>query len=209
MVVIDKVYQSASEKRSSTLFLVAGVLLAGHAAIWGVRLVTDVTLPAGVFAAPGHLIAVVALVLLYPVLADRAHSLTRGAAIVGTVPAAGWFVITVEQIVEVTGALLASATILPPVFYLVVLVSTIITYTLFTVASYRADVASRTLAPLLLAPVILLVATVTAQIVIEAAALVGVVTGSGLALSMLAIGHELRTTTATDSETPARGLTTG
>jgi len=66
MVVIDKVYQSASEKRSSTLFLVAGVLLAGHAAIWGVRLVTDVTLPAGVFAAPGHLIAVVALSYCIP-----------------------------------------------------------------------------------------------------------------------------------------------
>jgi hypothetical protein len=135
--------------------------------------------------------------------------LTRGAAIVATVPAAGWFVITVEQIVEVAGALLPSITKLPSAFYLVVLVSTIITYTLFTVASHRADVASRTLGPLLLAPAILLVAAFTAQIVIEASAVTGLVTGSGLALSMLAIGHDLRTTAATDSETPASGLTTG
>jgi uncharacterized membrane protein len=208
MVAIGTAYRSASEKRSSTLFFVAGVLLAGHAAVWGVRLVTDVSPPTGVFAAPGHLIAVVALVLLYPVLADRTPSLVRGAAIMAAIPTAGWFVITVEQLIEAAGILSPPVTELPSTFYLVVLVSTIIAYTLFAVVTRHTAGASRTLGSLLLAPPILLVAGFTAQTVIEASALTGFVTGSGLALSMFAIGQELRTTAA-DSETPAGGLTTG
>lgn len=209
MVAIDMDHRSAPEKRSSTLFLVAGVLLVGHAVVWGLRLVSDVTLPAGMLAAPGHLIAVVALVLLYPALADRTPSLVRGAAIMATISTAGWFVITVEQLIEAAGIPSLPVTELPPTFYLVVLGSTIVTYTLFTVASRHAAVTSRTLGPLLLAPAVLLAAAFTAQVVIEASALIGFVTGSGLALSMLAIGRELRTTAAIESETPASGLTTG
>jgi hypothetical protein len=125
-----------------------------------------------------------------------------------TISTAGWFVITVEQLIEAAGILSPSVTELLPFFYLAVLVSTTITYALFTVASRHAAVASRILGPLLLAPAILLVAAVAAQIVFEASALIGFVTGSGLALSMLAIEQELRTT-ASDRETPANGLTTG
>lgn len=172
-------------------------------------MITDLSPPTGLFAASGHLIAVVALVLLYPVLANRTPSLARGAAIMATIPTAGWFVITAEQLVEAAGILSPPVTVLPPAFYLVVLVSTIITYTLFTIASRRADVASRTLDPLLLAPAILLVTGFSARVVSGAPALAGFVTGSGLALAMLAIGYTLRSTSETNRETLAGGVTTG
>ena len=194
---------------SPTLFLVAGVLLAGHAAVWAVRLVTDLRPPTGALAASGHLVALGALVALYPVLADRTPSLARAAAVMAAVPAAGWFVIAAEQVGEIAGLLSPGVTALHPAFYVAVAGATVVAYGLFTVASRRAGVDSWSLTLLLLAPATLLLAGFAAQAITQAAALSGVVTGTGLALSMLAVGVRLRTTVATDRSTPADGVAAG
>jgi len=197
------------ERWSPTLFIVAGVLLVGHAIVWGVRVFTDANPPSGPFAASGHFVAVVGLILLYPVLADRTPVLARGAAVAAAVPAAGWFVVTAEQLVEVAGVLPPGATALPPAFYLVVLASTVVAYVLFTVACRRAGVDSRTLGLLFLAPAVLLVTRVAARAVGSAVPPTGLVVGGGLALALLAIGFRLRTATSTDRGASAAGPAAG
>ena len=197
------------ERYSPTLFVTAGVLMAGHAATWGVRSFTDASPPTGVFAASGHLVALVGLIALSGVLPNRTPSLARTAVLTATVPAVGWLAVTVEQLVEVAGVLPPRAVVLPPALYAVVLVSTIVAYVLFTVASHRAGSDSRGIGVLLLAPAALLATVFLARAVLAEPALAGFVTGSGLSLSLLAIGHRLRTVASTDREALVGGLAPG
>lgn len=208
MLAPNTVYRDSSDTRSAVLFLAAGVLLVGHAAIWGIRVFTDLRPPTGLFAALGHLIAGVALVTLYPMLTDRIPSLSKGIVIAAAMPVVGWFVITAEQLIETAGILPPRAIPLPSVFYIGVLVSTITAYVLFTVACRRAGL-FRSFYPLLLAPAILPVAWFTAQFVGRATELIGFFIVVGMALSMLAIGYTLRITTSADRKASAGSLAAG
>ena len=73
----------------------------------------------------------------------------------------------------------------------------------------KAGVDSWALSLLLLAPAALLLAGFAAQAITQGASLSGFATGTGLALSMLAVGYRLRTTTTTDRGAPAEGLAAG
>ena len=197
------------EHWSGLLFLLAGVLLLGHAATWAVRLFADAAPPTGHFAAAGHLVAVAGLVAFSPVPARRTPSLARAGALVATVPAVGWFVIAAEQLAGLAGVLPASVTALPAFFYVGALLSTTVVYALFAVIGSRAGFGSGAFRLLLLAPAVLLVAGTAAQAVVGASAAVGFATGVGLARSFLAVGHRLRRATSAERGAPGAGLTTG
>lgn len=162
----NAVVWDSSETRSAVFFLVAGVLLVGHAAIWGIQTFSDGRPPMGLFAALGPLIAWIALVTLYPTLTDRIPAFSTAIVLVAAIPVVGWFISTAEHLVEIAGILPPRAIPLPSVFSVVVLVSTITAYVLVPVACRRAGF-SRSCSPLLLAPVILPVNCITAQFVIE------------------------------------------
>lgn len=208
MSVANTLFRHPSKKRSSVLFLVAGVLLIGHATLLGLRLFTEVRPPTGLFAALGHLVAGVALVTLYPMLTDQIPLLSRVIVIAAVIPVVGWFMITTEQLFEIAGVLPPRASLLPSVFYVVVLVSTVTAYVLFAVACRRAGF-SRSFYPLLLAPGILPVAWFTAQFVGKASESTGFLFVVGMALSLLTIGYALRITTLDDRRGIAGTLDAG
>jgi hypothetical protein len=192
------------ERWSQTLFLVAGVLVAGHATLLGVQAFTEMVTPPDLFAPLGHLVALVGLFGLYPMLADRTPTLARAAAAVAAVPAVGWLVVFVGQVGELAGVLSPPTGVLPGVVFPVVIVSTILTYVLFGVTSLRAGIRSRTVARRLLIPAGLFGGLIASIVVAGASALVGFLFTGGLVVAYLAISQSLRLEAApTDGETPA------
>lgn len=193
MVIGNSTHWDAVERWSPTLLLAGGALLVGHAAVNGVEAFTDLAPPPDVFVTTGHLVALVGLLGLYPVLVDRTPRLARAACAVATVPLAAWFVMTVTQFLTVAGVVSSITDVLPEAFVVVVPVSTILTYVLFGVSTLRVGGDSRTAGLLVLAPAALLVVFLVASVVTGASAVLGLVIGGGLALSMLALGYTLRT----------------
>lgn len=193
MVTANNSLWEPVERWSPTLFLVGGALLAGHAVLSGIHAFTNLTTPADVFVTTGHLVALVGLVGLYPVLVDRTPTLARVAGGVVVVALASWFVMSVTQFLALAGIVPSLGEALPEAFFAVVLASTIVTYLLFGIATVRVDDRSRTVGTLVLAPGVLTVALVVDSVVTGVTALDGFVIGSGLALSMLALGYTLRT----------------
>ena len=196
--------QESIEQWSPTLFLVAAVLVAGHATFLGVQAFTEMTTPPDVFAPLGHIVALVGLSGLYPALADRSSRLARAAAVGAAVAAVGWLVIFAWQVGELAGVLSPPTGALPGVVFPVAIVSAVVTYTLFGVTSHRAGIRSRAVARRLLMPAGLFSGLIASIAVTGASALVGFLFASGLVVAYLAIGRSLRTEVApTDSETPA------
>jgi hypothetical protein len=204
MTPYNTISRGSLERWSPTLFLVAGVLVVGHATILGVQAFTEMTTPPDLFAPLGHLVALVGLFGLYPALADRRPTLAPAAAAVAAVPAVGWLVIFAGQVGELAGVLSSPTGVLPGVVFPVVIVSMVLTYTVFGVASLRTGVRSRTVAGRLLLPAGLFGGLIASIAVTGASALVGSLFTGGLVVAYLAIGQSLRTEVApTDSETPA------
>jgi hypothetical protein len=67
----------AVEQWSPTLFLVGGGLVITHATVQAIDAFTAMTTPPDVFVAAGHLVALVGLLVLYPVPAYRTPRLAR------------------------------------------------------------------------------------------------------------------------------------
>jgi hypothetical protein len=198
------VSRDSLERWSPTLFLTAGVLVVGHAMLLGVQAFTEMTTPPDLFAPLGHLVALMGLFGLYPALVDRSPTLTRAAAAVAAVPAVGWLVVSAAQVSELAGVLSPPTGVLPGVVFPVVIVSTVLTYVLFGVTSFRTGVRSRTVARRLLIPAGLFGGLIVSIAVVGASALVGFLFTGGLVVAYLAIGQSLRIETApSDSETPA------
>ncbi|WP_435196537.1 hypothetical protein [Natronomonas sp. EA1] len=183
---------SSVEQWSPTLFLVGGSLLIGHAAMSAVHAFTDIVTPPDAFVTTGHFVALVGLLGLYPVLANRTPRLARAAAATGVVALVSWFVMTVVRFFELAGIVSSLGDALPDVFFVIVLASTILTYGLFGVATLRID-SSRSIGLLVLVPSILTAALVVDSVLTGVSALDGVFIGGGLALSMMALGYTLRT----------------
>lgn len=181
------------ERWSPTLFLVGGTLLAGHAAVQGVEAFTDLAPPPDVFVTVGHLVALIGLVGLYPPLADRTPTTAGVATVVATIPLAGWFVMTAAQVLAVAGMAASLNDVLPGAAVMLVVVSTVLTYLLFGVATVRADGMSRIDVALVLAPGVLITALLVDAAATGSSAIDGVVIGGGLAVSMLGLGYRLQT----------------
>jgi hypothetical protein len=184
------------ERRTGTLFLVAGIMFFVFGAMWGVEAFMNRSAPKNVFGPAGFAFAFLGLLGLYPSLADRSRRLARlGAivAVVGTVGAAanslsyiGWWVLPAvvpdPNTVALVGAMVGG-----------MLLGQFLGYTSLGVASLRAGVHSRTVGLLLIAvPTVLAVMTVTVATGYagtESATVLGTVQ----ALLHLAIGYTLRT----------------
>jgi hypothetical protein len=204
MPLTSVVSRDSLERWSPTLFLIAGVLVVGHATLLGVQAFTEMTTPPDLFAPLGHLVALVGLFGLYPALVDRSPTLTRAAAAVAAVPVVGWLVVSAAQVSEFAGVLSPPTGVLPGVVFPVVIISTVLTYVLFGVTSFRTGVRSRTVARRLLVPAGLFGGLIVSIAVVGASALVGFLFTGGLVVAYLAIGQSLWIETApSDSETPA------
>jgi hypothetical protein len=195
--------RESTEQWSPTLFLVAGVLVVGHAALLGVQAFTEMPTPPDVFAPLGHLVALAGLLALYPALADRTPTLARAAAIVAVVPAVGWLLIFAGQVGELVPVLSPLTGLLSGVVFVVVIVSTALTFVLFGVTSLRAGVRSRTVGRRLVIPGGLFGGLIASIVVTGGSALVGFLFTGGLVVAYSAIGRSLRIETApTDGKTP-------
>lgn len=179
------------ERLSPMAFLAAGVLLLGHAAVLGIQAFTDMATPIDVFAPVGHLLALVGLVGLYPVFADRTPRLARAGVVLAAVVAVGWAAVTLSIVGTSLGGSSPQTEALLGILSIVVLTSTILPYTLFGVAVLRTHVARRAAGFLLLTPAILLTVLLVNIAILGASLLDGVVVGTGLALATLTIGFTL------------------
>lgn len=203
MPIANMGVRESTEQWSPTLFLVAGVLVVGHATLLGVQAFTEMPTPPDVFAPLGHLVALVGLLVLYPALADRTPTLARAAAIVAVVPAVGWLLIFAGQVDELVPVLSPLTGLLSGVVFVVVIVSTALTFVLFGVTSLRAGVRSRTVGRRLVIPGGLFGGLIASIVVTGGSALVGFLFTGGLVVAYSAIGRSLRTETGpTDSKTP-------
>ena len=198
------------ERWTPTLFLIGGSLLLGHAAMLGVRAVSELTVPPDPFGPAGHLVALVGLLGLYPALVDRKPAMVPAAGIAAGVALVSWGVMSITRLLAVVGIVPSVSDLLPGVFFVLLFASTVFTYVLFSVAAGRTDDIPWTVGLLILAPAVLLVVVLVDSAVTGVSDLEGVVIGTGLALSMLALGYSLRTWDAASDQPELIGdLTAG
>lgn len=191
----------AVERRGPELFLLAGLLVAGHGAVNAVEAFTSLTPPPDVFAPAGYLIAVIGMVALYPALVDRSPKLARTAVLVAIIPAVGWISILALTTGELLG--IASNTVTPGPFLAIHIVGLLATYLLFAGASLRSDLHSNAVGGLLLIPPLLIVAMFASAAVIGNSTVGAFLVGIGQAVAHLSIGVALpdRSTATVDSAT--------
>ena len=178
------------ERWSPTLFLVGGVAVIGFAVSMAVIMADSP--PRSIFGGVGFTLSFLALLGLYPGLADESPLLARAGAVFAVLGAVGFTVLFVKGVVQVAGmtppAMLAPLAILN-------IAGILLGFLLFGAASLRTDAHAQTLGVLLLMPSLVFavnfvrVAVLGAWSPSWAPALLG-----GLqALAMLSIGYVLRT----------------
>lgn len=180
------------ERWSPILFLGGGGLIVGHAVVRYVEAFTALTAPPDVFAPVGYLVALIGLYGLYPGLVERTPRLARAAVVLGMVPLAGWTAMTGQGVAAAVGLLPPDATVVPGPLFVVHVVSVVLTYVLFGVASLRAGIHSRSLGLLLLAPPTLLLGMIVAATAVGNSAVGAMVVGGAQAAVHLSIGVILR-----------------
>lgn len=184
------------ERWSPTLFLVGGGLVAGHAAIRGLEAFTAMAPPPDVFGPVGYFLAIVGLLGLYPALVDRAPRLARAGAAIAVVPLVGWSWFSIVAFAELTGIVSPASEAIPGPVFIVHVVTLVLTYGLFAVASIRADSSFRLVGGLLLAPPILMSTMVVASVVVDNSTTGAFLVGSLQAVVHLSIGVVLRASAA-------------
>jgi hypothetical protein len=193
---------------SPALFLAAGGLVVGHAAVNGVEAFTTNTPPPDVFGPAGYLLAIVGLLGLYPALAERTPRLARAAAAVAAGPLVGWIVVTTVTLGAFAGVVPPVSESLPGWFLAVHLATLLLAYVLFGVAGVRSGGHCRSVGVLLLAAPALWVAMLAGAAVFGTGAVGPFLVGAGQALVHLGVGATLRAARVGD-ETPAGDPTLG
>jgi ABC-type multidrug transport system permease subunit len=181
----------------------------GHAALLGVQAFSNLPTPPDVLGPAGHLAALVGLLGMYPLLAARTPTAARTAGVVVAVALASWAVLTVTRLLAVAGVAAPASDVLPAPLFMLLFASTILAYALFGGATVRAEVGSPTVGLLVLAPGALLAVVLVASAITGASALAGFVVGSGLALSILALGYTLRARDRVTDHGAPTGATAG
>lgn len=178
------------EGHSAVLFLAAGVLLTGYAALNGVEAFTAATVEPNLFEF-GYVLGFLGLLGLYPRLVDRQPWLARiggGAALSGAIAITAF---NIGHLVEIAGVVSDG---LPgmPVFIAMALVGFVFGYLATGTAVLRSDVYPRLYGLVLLVPgvvvVLMLVHIVAGFDSLETAFVISV----GQAMTHLAIGATLR-----------------
>lgn len=181
------------ERRAPILFLVSGTILIAYAALHGLAAFADVRYPMirdGIVRPIGYALGFLALLGLYPALADRSPTLARVGATFTVLGTVGWLV---DGFVGSSRGLAAHLGYTPPawlgVFGLLIALGFVVGFPAFGVASLRTGQYPRTVGLLLLAP-LLVMATNVAVVMGD---FVDVATGrflvsTGDALIILAVG---------------------
>lgn len=182
--------------KSQTLFLIAGGLMVVFAASTGLRAFTEASYPAvhSIFGPAGFFVGIVGLFGLYPSFVNRVPTPSRIGAIVAAIPGVGWFIITVFGLGSTVGVVPGMSVVFPPVFPIVVFLTTILAYIIFGVMSLRSKGHSKTLSLVLFGPAIPFLALMIAAGSGTIAASVGAefIIDIGHALAYLALGITLR-----------------
>lgn len=181
----------ALERWSPTLFLVGGGLVAGHATIRGLEAFTAVSPPPDVLGPVGYFLGMVGLLGLYPALVDRSPRVARSAAAVAIVPLVGWSWFSIAAFAELAGIVPPASAAIPGPVFLVHVVTFVLTYGLFAVASIRAGSSLRLVGVLLLAPPLLMSTMVVAAVVVGNSTTGAFLIGSLQAVVHLSVGGVL------------------
>ncbi len=187
------------------LFLAAGGLVAVHAAIRGVEAFTVSATPPDVFGPFGYLLATIGLLVFSGSLVREHPVLTAIGRVTGSVLALGWFVFATWAVGVWAGVLDPAAEFLPGVAYLGFYGAMIATYSVFGIAAFRAEVPSRGVGILLLAPAGLIVLLLFGIGLVGDAAIGAFLVGTAQSLTHVAIGGVLMRSSATLVPDPATG----
>jgi len=196
--------------KSTVLFLAAGGVLVVFAANTGARVFADAGLSPvhSIFGPGGFFLGLVGLLGLYPALADKASTWARIAGVVAAIPAIGWFIITVFGLGNTAGILPGMSVVFPAAFPILVFMTTMVAYVLFSAASLRAGFHSRTTSIVLLAPAVPFLMLIVGMAVLGPVEWAEFVIDGGHALAYLAVGMVLRGEgVLTDSAEPAAEAT--
>lgn len=193
MTGLERMLESL-ERWKATAFLVGGLLMVVNAVFVAANVVTGAEhflLLGEVFVGTAWIAALGGLLGLYPVLADRSRWLSRAGAV-----CAGIGVVVFALLAGLSLFYYAAGTTLEAVdtsiFIPGVLVGSVLGFILFSAASLRTDVHSRSFGLLLLVPAALVVTNILRFIAGYEAATLTLVVVIGDALAMLAIGQMLR-----------------
>lgn len=181
------------ERKSPTLFLIAGAILVVHAVHHGLEAFVDVHYPLHhevPFGVAGMILGFVALLGLYPRVVDRTPKLARAGAVFAILGAVGWFVTGATALAEDLG-------MTPPAwlgaFGLLIFLGIILGYLAFSVASLRTTALSRTTGLALLTPLLVMAMNISIVQLGYSSPEGQFAVSSGFALAHLAIGGALRT----------------
>lgn len=181
------------ERWSPSVFLIGGGLLVGHATLLGMDAFSSLHTPPDMFGPTGHLVALFGLFGLYSELKGRSPMVTRIAGGVALVGIVSWAALAVIRALTVLNFVSSVSDVLPSAFFGLIFVSTILTYVLFAIATYRADREARLICGLLLTPAALLALALVGSALADVSAGAGFLVGFGLAVSVLALGYGLPT----------------
>ncbi|MFB6235621.1 MAG: hypothetical protein ABEH81_05890 [Halopenitus sp.] len=180
------------EQRISTLVLVAGGLMVVHTGVHVLIAYTNTNYPLHhemPFGFLGHLVALVALLGLYPRLVTRSPKLTRVGAGVVVLAMVGLSAVGTMTLAESLG-------VTPPAFLrpvgLLFILGVILGYLAFGVAGLRTDVVTRTTALAILTPVIVMIYNMAVALTTGGTREGQIIVAGGFALTHLAIGAALR-----------------
>ena len=180
------------ERQISMLFLVAGGFMVVHTGIHVLIAFTNTSYPLHhemPFGFLGHLLALIALLGLYPQLVTRSPKLTRvgaGLVVLGMVGLTGVGTMTLSESLGVTPPAFLRA--VAPLFIL----GFILGYLAFGVTGLRTDIVTRTTALAILTPVLVMIYNMTVALTTGGTREGQIIVAGGFALTHLAIGVALR-----------------
>lgn len=183
---------------SPTLFLAAGAILLVYSAFHGLEAFFDIDYPMirdGIIRPVGYMLGFVALLGLYPTLANRSPKLARLGAVFTALALVGWFVS--GFLAPSRGLAMHLGVELPAwlgAFGILIALGFLIGFPSFGVASLRTNVYSRRVGLLLLAPILVMAANFAIVGGGYTSPLGRLVVSSGDALIILAIGVALSST---------------
>lgn len=181
------------ERWSVTLFLIAGGLLVIHAITHGLEAFSGFEYPwhhEFPFGVAGMALGFVALLGLYPKMADRLPKLARVGAVVAVIGAVSWVVMGLTIFAEEVGA--EPPAVLDAVG-LVMIFGVILGYLAFSIAGLRTDIVSQTSGLILLTPVVVMIMNLGIGLSGHGSPAGQFVVASGFAVAHVAIGATLRT----------------
>lgn len=180
------------ETQSGTLFLVAGAVVVVYAGLHGIEAATDMILEPNPFEF-GYVVGFLGLLGLYPTLADENPWLARAGAVAAVIGMIGLSAFTVLHLAELAGLVEPRGPDWFWVFIPLPLIGFVVGYLTFGVASLRADVHTRTVGLLLLAPGIIVVVMIVQMLAGWTSQPQAFVISAGEAMAHLAIGATLKT----------------